>query len=158
MPLLSLNKYEVNRRRQFMATEKKTATVSPSSVKEPSVTVAVPAAAAKKAAPKKPAAEKAAPKKAVAEKPAAEKAAPKKAAPKKPAAEKAAPKKVAETLVIQASGSEWDIAAVKEQVIADYVAAGHTRSSISSLTVYIKPEERKAYYVVNEKAGGSVDI
>lgn len=131
-----------------MATEKKTATVSPSSVKEPSVTVAVPAAAAKKAAPKK----------AVAEKPAAEKAAPKKAAPKKPAAEKAAPKKAAETLVIQASGSEWDIAAVKEQVIADYVAAGHTRSSISSLTVYIKPEERKAYYVVNEKAGGSVDI
>lgn len=143
MPLLSLNKYEVNRRRQFMATEKKTATVSPSSVKEPSVTVAVPAAAAKKAAPKKAVAEK---------------AAPKKAAPKKPAAEKAAPKKASETLVIQASGSEWDIAAVKEQVIADYVAAGHTRSSISSLTVYIKPEERKAYYVVNEKAGGSVDI
>lgn len=134
-----------------MATEKKTATVSPSSVKEPSVTV--PAAAAKKAAPKKPAAEKAAPKKAVAEKPAAEKA-----APKKPAAKKPAPKKAAETLVIQASGSEWDIAAVKEQVIADYVAAGHTRSGISSLTVYIKPEERKAYYVVNEKAGGSVDI
>lgn len=114
-----------------MATEKKTATVSPSSVKEPSVTV--PAAAAKKAAPKKPVAEK-------------------------PAAKKPAPKKAAETLVIQASGSEWDIAAVKEQVIADYVAAGHTRSGISSLTVYIKPEERKAYYVVNEKAGGSVDI
>lgn len=136
-----------------MATEKKTATVSPSSVKEPSVTVAVPAAAAKKAAPKKAVAEKPAAEKAV-----AEKAAPKKAAPKKPAAEKAAPKKAAETLVIQASGSEWDIAAVKEQVIADYVAAGHTRSSISSLTVYIKPEERKAYYVVNEKAGGSVDI
>lgn len=139
-----------------MATEKKAKTVSPSPAKETPV--------APKAIPtSKPVAEKAAPSKPAAEKPAVAKAAPKKpaakkAAPKKPAAKKAAPKKAAETFVIQAAGNEWDTAAVKEQVIAAYVAAGHTRSSISSLTVYIKPEEHKAYYVINEKAGGSVDI
>lgn len=125
-----------------MAVEKKTKTVSPSPAKETPVV--------KEAAPKKVAAEnaaaKAAPKKTVA------KAAPKKAAPAKTAA-----KKAAETLVIQAAGNEWDIAAVKEQAIAAYVAEGHQRSGITSLTVYIKPEERKAYYVINDKTG-SVDI
>lgn len=140
-----------------MATEKNAKTVSPSPAKEtPVAPKAVPTSkpVAEKPVAEKPAAVKAAPSKPVAEKPAAVKAAPKKAAAKKPAA----PKKVAETLVIQAAGNEWDTAAVKEQVIAAYVAAGHTRSSISSLTVYIKPEEHKAYYVINEKAIGSVDI
>lgn len=105
-----------------------------------------------------PATQKAAPKKPAAEKVATPKPATPKAAPKKPAVEKAASKKVVETMMIQAAGYEWDTAAVKEQVIADYVAAGHQKSSISSLTVYIKPEERKAYYVINGKDGGSVDI
>lgn len=133
-----------------MATEKKTTTVSPSSVKEPSVAV--------KAEPKKAVAEKAEPKKAAPKKAAAKKPAAKKAAPKKATAVKTAAKKVAETLVIQAAGNEWDVDAVKEQVIAAYVAAGHQRSGISSLTVYIKPEERKAYYVINGKTSGSADI
>lgn len=135
-----------------MATEKNAKTVSPSPAKE--TPVAPKAVPTSKPVAEKPAAVKAAPSKPAAEKPAAVKAAPKKAAAKKPAA----PKKVAETLVIQAAGNEWDTAAVKEQVIAAYVAAGHARSSISSLTVYIKPEEHKAYYVINEKAIGSVDI
>ncbi|MFG6373172.1 MAG: hypothetical protein K1W04_03330 [Oscillospiraceae bacterium] len=133
-----------------MATEKKTTTVSPSSVKEPSVAV--------KTEPKKAVAEKAEPKKAAPKKAAAKKPAAKKAAPKKATAVKATAKKVAETLVIQAAGNEWDVDAVKEQVIAAYVAAGHQRSGISSLTVYIKPEERKAYYVINGKTSGSADI
>ena len=133
-----------------MATEKKTTTVSPSSVKEPSVAV--------KAEPKKAVAEKAEPKKVAPKKAAAKKPAAKKAAPKTATAVKATAKKVAETLVIQAAGNEWDVDAVKEQVIAAYVAAGHQRSGISSLTVYIKPEERKAYYVINGKTSGSADI
>lgn len=120
-----------------MAVEKKTKTVSPSPAKETPVV--------KEAAPKKVAAEKA-----------AAKAAPKKTVAKAAAAKTAA-KKAAETLVIQAAGNEWDIAAVKEQAIAAYVAEGHQRSGITSLTVYIKPEERKAYYVINDKTG-SVDI
>lgn len=132
-----------------MATEK-TTTVSPSSVKEPSVAV--------KAEPKKAVAEKAEPKKVAPKKAAAKKPAAKKAAPKKATAVKTAAKKVAETLVIQAAGNEWDVDAVKEQVIAAYVAAGHQRNGISSLTVYIKPEERKAYYVINGKTSGSADI
>ena len=133
-----------------MATEKKTTTVSPSSVKEPSVAV--------KAEPKKAVAEKAEPKKAAPKKAAAKKPAAKKAAPKKATAVKATAKKVAETLLIQAAGNEWDVDGVREQVIAAYVADGPQRSGISSLTVYIKPEERKAYYVINGKTSGSADI
>lgn len=117
-----------------MAQEKKVKIVTTTSVKE------------------KPVAEKAAPKKVAAEKPVAEKTAPKKPVAKKPVA-----KKVTETVMVQAMGSEWDTAAVKEQVVAAYVAAGHKKAGISSLTVYIKPEERKAYYVVNGETG-SVDI
>lgn len=128
-----------------MAAEKKTKTVVPSPVKE---TPVKEAPVAKKVEPKKAEPKKTEPKKAAA----------KKAAPKKPATVKAAPKKVTETVMVQAAGSEWDVAAIKEQVIAGYVAEGHQRSGISSLTVYVKPEERKAYYVVNGKTGGSVDI
>ena len=41
---------------------------------------------------------------------------------------------------------------------AAYVAEGHRASSIKKLAVYIKPEERKAYYVINEKDTGSIDF
>ena len=45
-----------------------------------------------------------------------------------------------------------------EKVIAAYVAEGHRESSVKRLRLYIKPEDRKAYYVVNEKVSGSVDL
>ena len=48
--------------------------------------------------------------------------------------------------------------AVKEQIVAAYVAEGHRASAIKKLTIYLKPEERKAYYVINEKATGDVDL
>ena len=38
---------------------------------------------------------------------------------------------------------------VIEKIKAAYVAGGHRVSSIKSLQVYIKPEEFKAYYVIN---------
>ncbi len=41
---------------------------------------------------------------------------------------------------------------------AAYVAEGHRASSIKSLRLYIKPEERKAYYVINEKSAGSIAL
>lgn len=32
------------------------------------------------------------------------------------------------------------------------------RPGIRKLSVYVKPDEGKAYYVVNDKASGSVDL
>lgn len=39
-----------------------------------------------------------------------------------------------------------------------YIAEGHRESSIKSLRLYIKPDEHKAYYVINEKMTGSIEL
>ena len=101
----------------------------------------VKAAPAVKAAAKKPAAKKTA-----AKKPAAKKAAKKPA--KKVAKKTVAPKK----FVIQASGNEVSYDAVVKKVNKAY------KDSIKTLEIYVKPEENKAYYFINGKDDGSVDL
>lgn len=98
----------------------------------------------------------AAPEKAPAEvkKPAAKKTT---AKAKKPAAKKAAAGPT-ETIILQYFGGEWDVAALKERVLAAYAEQGHRPSRISSLTIYVKPEEHMVYYVINGKVSGSVDF
>ena len=66
--------------------------------------------------------------------------------------------KIEETVYLQAGGSEWDISDCKERAVAAFVAEGHNASSIKKLVVYLKPEEGKAYYVVNDAENGSIDI
>lgn len=56
-----------------------------------------------------------------------------------------------ETVLIQCNGGQWDVAELKEKAIVDYVQKGHQRGRIRKLAVYIKPEERRVYYVVNEQ-------
>lgn len=63
-----------------------------------------------------------------------------------------------EKILIQYDGGEWDVAVLKETAIAAYVEAGHQRGRISKLSVYLKPDERKVYYVVNDKISGSADF
>lgn len=109
---------------------------------------------AKKPAAKKPAAKKAAPK--VAAKKAAPKAAAKKPAAKKaPAKKAAAPKAAAKTedvIVLQLGGAEWNVADVKAKVLA---AAG--KKTAKKVEIYVKPEDGKAYFVVDGK-GGAVEL
>ena len=76
---------------------------------------------------------------------------------KKTAAKPAAAQKV-EEVVIQFGGAEWTEAQLKQAAQDAYVAEGHRASTIKKLTVYVKPEERMAYYVVNEKVTGSFAI
>ena len=78
---------------------------------------------------------------------------------KKTTAETAAPAVSVETeLYLQTAGGEWNISDCKERVMAAYAADGHETSGIRKLTVYLKPEEGKVYYVVNEEATGSVEL
>ncbi len=63
-----------------------------------------------------------------------------------------------EKVYLQAGGSEWDISDCKERAVAAFAAEGHKASSIKKLVVYIKPEEGKAYYVVNDTENGSIDL
>jgi len=85
------------------------------------------------------------------------------AAPKAKAARKAkaAPKAkaaAAEEIIVQFGGEEWKLADLKEKIAAAYVAEGHRWGTVKALTLYVKPEERKVYYVINGKTTGSVDL
>lgn len=115
---------------------------------------------------------------------AAEKAEPAKTAPvkeaevkedKAPAKKAAAPKKAAakttttktaktvkeaasQNVYIQFAGKEVKTEELVEQVKALWTAQGHRVSSIKSLEVYVKPEDAAAYYVINGKENGKIDL
>ena len=121
-----------------MADVKKTAEAAVAEVKAPEKAAEKKAPAAKKAA---------APKKAAAKKAAAPK---KTAAAKKPAEKKTAAKKTAasENVYVQYLGSEI--------TSADLIAKAKKASGVKSpktVNVYVKPEENKVYYVVDNNAG-----
>lgn len=40
----------------------------------------------------------------------------------------------------------------------DFTNAGNKASNAKKLAVYVKPEESKAYYVINEDFSGSIDF
>lgn len=90
----------------------------------------------------------------------AEKAAEKKAEKVEKAAAKAekVPAKQEEIVYIQFSGAEWDVAELKKKAMDAYVAEGHRASTVKKFVLYVKPEERMAYYVINEKSVGSVSF
>jgi len=83
---------------------------------------------------------------------------------KKPRAKGAAPKMksegkvLQETIVLQSAGVEWNIAELRQKVIDAYIASGHRWGNVKSLELYIKPEERKVYFVINGKVTDSVSI
>lgn len=63
-----------------------------------------------------------------------------------------------EEIVIQYSAMEWKGSELMERAKAAYVAEGHRAAGIKSVNLYVKPEEKKAYYVINEKTTGSIDL
>ncbi len=74
----------------------------------------------------------------------ARKPAAKKAAEKAPAKKAAAPK---ETVKVQFGGDEYDFAEIRKAVEADYKAK--VKGKIKTVDIYIKPEDKAVYYVVN---------
>lgn len=80
-----------------------------------------------------------------------------KVAEKKPAAKKAATTakkapakaaKVENNIYVQFSGMEFDTAAIEKAVKADYTAK-NGKKDMKSVSIYIKPEDMKAYYVID---------
>lgn len=61
------------------------------------------------------------------------------------------------TLVLQFQDSEVDTNQLVESAIADFKSK-KKRTPIKSLTLYLKPEDRAAYYVINETYNGKVDF
>ena len=79
------------------------------------------------------------------------------AAPVKKTRAKAQPVRE-EAVYVPFGADEWNTAESREMVIAAYVAEGHREYSVKRLRLYIKPEDRKAYYVVNDKTTGDIDL
>ena len=73
------------------------------------------------------------------------------------AAKKAAVQKVEEGY-LQAGGCEWNVSDCKDRAVAAFVADGHKASSVKKLVIYLKPEEGKAYYVINDSENGSISL
>ena len=90
-----------------------------------------------------------------AEKPVKKPAAKKTAAANKPAAKtaKAAPK---ETVKIQFGGDEYDFAEIRKAVEADYKSK--VKGRIKTVEIYIKPEDKAVYYVVNGDFSDKIDL
>ena len=77
-------------------------------------------------------------------------------AKKAPAEKKAAPTKTAKvvtTSVLQVAGSEFDF-----DKVVKAVDGLKKKNAGKSLEIYIKPEDRAIYYVVNGKGGKKIDI
>ncbi len=61
-------------------------------------------------------------------------------------------------VLIQYGGQEAAAKEVVARVKEAYVNEGHKLSTIKSVSVYIKPEENAAYYVINKKSAGKIDL
>ncbi|MCC8168266.1 MAG: DUF6465 family protein [Clostridiales bacterium] len=96
--------------------------------------------------------------------PVAEMAAEEAAAPKKrgrkpgSSAKTAAKAEVKAALILQYGDNETEIGQIEDKVKAQFVAEGHRAGTIKTLNIYIKPEDYAAYYVINDKFSGRVDL
>lgn len=59
---------------------------------------------------------------------------------------------------VQFEGQEASLDDIVQRVKDQHIAEGHRAGNIKNLRLYIKPEERAAYYVINEKHDGRVDL
>ena len=96
----------------------------------------------------------------VEKKPAVKKAEPveKEVAEKKPAAKRTTKKAVKTTLVVQAAGKEVSMEDAVARVKEAWVATGNKEAEMKEIAVYVKPEEKAIYYVVNGEVTGRVDF
>lgn len=61
-------------------------------------------------------------------------------------------------IFIQYGGNEADIENIIELAKQEYIADGHRASSIKDLKLYLKPEDMAAYYVINSKFAGKINL
>lgn len=79
--------------------------------------------------------------------------------PGRQAKKTAAAEKTGTVTHLQFGGNDVDIAKVEENIKSKFVEEGHRAGNIKSLEIYIKPEENKAWYVINEgKFDGNIDL
>lgn len=90
-------------------------------------------------------------------KPVTKKAPAKKSTSKKPASKNTiavtAPKEIVK---VQFGGDEYDFAEIKKAVETDY--KGKVKGKITTVEIYIKPEDKAVYYVVNSDYSDKIEL
>ena len=61
-------------------------------------------------------------------------------------------------VIVQYAGNSYYEKDINEEAVADYVANGGRQDQIKKIQIYIKPEDGAAYYVVNGKSTGKVEL
>lgn len=82
----------------------------------------------------------------------------KEVAEKKPAAKRTTKKAVKTTFVVQAAGKEVSMEEAIERVKEAWTADGNKAADLKEIAVYVKPEEKAIYYVVNGDVTGKVEF
>lgn len=59
---------------------------------------------------------------------------------------------------VQFNGKSIDTAALTTQAKDAWKQAGNKVKDIKTLDIYVKPEESKAYYAINETEGGAIEL
>ena len=65
---------------------------------------------------------------------------------------------IEETIFLQFVGWEVCINDVRDRIVSEYDEIKGDDDPIRDLALYLKPEEAKAYYVINDDYAGSVDL
>ena len=60
------------------------------------------------------------------------------------------------TVKIQFAGNEYDVCEISEKVEKAYSES--VKDAVKSVDIYIKPEDKAAYYVVNSDNSGKIDL
>lgn len=61
-------------------------------------------------------------------------------------------------MIVEYQDKKAEVTKIEERVKAQFVAEGHRAGNIKTLNIYVKPEDGAAYYVINEKFSGRVDL
>lgn len=85
------------------------------------------------------------------------KSAPKKRG-RKPGSKNKQKEQLTPEVYVQYHGEEAEQSAIIEKIKEQYVSEGHRAGNIKSLKLYLKPEDRAAYFVINDRYAGKVDL
>lgn len=77
---------------------------------------------------------------------------------KKAAAKRTTKKAIKTTFVVQAGDKEVTMEEAIERVKEAWVAAGNEEKDLKEIAVYVKPEDKAIYYVVNGDVTGKVEF
>ena len=71
---------------------------------------------------------------------------------------KKAKKAVKKTIYLQFSGQEVSVDEIESAIMENYEMVKKGEDQPEDIKIYLKPEDKKAYYVINSDYAGEVDL